>query len=145
MGVGMDLYRLSVFAHVLLSVVFTGLALYWIIMLTSLGRRFDAAETARLLGIAHGARWPHVAVPKRWRLPLPWLTTLVMVALWLTGIVNSRLRGMPEGPLWWTKMGLFVALIALQVALTRRPYATAVRINFALTLVMLPVSGWIIR
>ena len=141
----MDVYRLSVFAHIFFSVVFTGLALYWTIMLTSLSRRFDAAETTRLLGIAHRSRWPHVVVPLAWRLPLPWVTTLTMVALWLTGIVNSKLRGMPEGPLWWTKMGLFLALIALQVALTRRPYPTAVRVNFALTVAMLLVSGWVIR
>jgi len=141
----MDVYRLSVFAHIFFSVVFTGLALYWTIMLTSLSRRFDVAETARLLGIAHRSRWPHVVVPLAWRLPLPWVTTLTMVALWLTGIVNSKLRGMPEGPLWWTKMGLFLALIALQVALTRRPYPTAVRVNFVLTVAMLLVSGWVIR
>ena len=99
----------------------------------------------QLLGIAHRSRWPHVVIPLAWRLPLPWVTTLTMVALWLTGIVNSKLRGMPEGPLWWTKMGLFLALIALQVALTRRPYPTVVRVNFALTVAMLLVSGWVIR
>ena len=141
----MDVYRLSVFAHIFFSVVFTGLALYWTIMLTSLSRRFDVAETSRLLGIAHRSRWPHVVIPLAWRLRLPWVTTLTMVALWLTGIVNSKLRGMPEGPLWWTKMGLFLALIALQVALTRRPYPTAVRVNFVLTVAMLLVSGWVIR
>jgi hypothetical protein len=141
----MDLYRLSVFAHIFFSVLFTGLALYWIIMFTSLSRRFDAAETARLLGIAHRSRWPHVFVPLAWRLPLPWVTTLTMVALWLTGIVNSKLRGMPEGPLWWTKMGLFLALIALQFALTRRVSRAAVRVNFAVTVAMLLVSGWVIR
>ena len=42
-------------------------------------------------------------------------------------------------------MGLFLALIALQVALTRRPYPAAVRVNFALTVAMLLVSGWVIR
>lgn len=141
----MDVYRLSVFAHIFFSVVFTGLALYWIIMFTSLSRRFDAAETARLLGIAHRSRWPHVVVPLAWRLPLPWVTTATMVVLWLTGIVNSKLRGMPEGPLWWTKLGLFLVLIALQVALTRRVSPAAVRINFALTVTMILVSGWVIR
>lgn len=141
----MDVYRLSVSAHVFFSVVFTGLALYWMIMLISLRRRFEAGETARLLGIAHKARWPHVVVPYKWRVPLPWMTTLVMVVLWLTGIVNSKLRGMPEGALWWSKMGLFLALIALQVALTRRPHPAAIRINFALALAMLLVSGWVIR
>lgn len=141
----MDVYRLSVFAHIFFSVVFTGLALYWMIMLVSLGQRFDAGETGRLLGIAHKARWPHVVIPYKWRVPLPWMTTLVMVVLWLTGIVNSKLRGMPEGPIWWTKMGLFLALIALQVALTRRPHPAAIRINFVLALAMLLVSGWVIR
>ena len=141
----MDLYRLSVFAHIFFSVLFTGLALYWIIMFTSLSRRFDAAETARLLGIAHRSRWPHVVVPLAWRVPLPWVTTATMVVLWLTGIVNSKLRGMPEGPLWWTKLGLFLVLIALQVALTRRVSPATVRINFALTVTMILVSGWVIR
>jgi len=141
----MDVYRLSVFAHIFFSVLFTGLALYWMIMLTSLSRRFDAGEAGRLLGVAHRARWPHVVVPHKFRLPVSWVTTLVMVALWLSGIVNSKLRGMPEGVFWWTKMGLFLALIALQVAMTKRPYPTVVRVNFALTIAMLVVSGWVIR
>lgn len=141
----MDVYRWTVFAHSFFSVLFTGLALYWMIMLTSLSRRFDAGETHRLLGIAHAARWPHVVIPQKWRLPVSWVTTFVMVALWLTGIVNSKLRGMPEGVFWWTKMGLFLALIALQIGLTRRPYPTVVRANFVLAIVMLIVSSWVIR
>lgn len=141
----MDLYRLSVFAHIFFSVVFTGLALYWIIMLTSLNRRFNAVEAGRMLEIAHGARWPHVAVPYRWRVPLPWITWLVVLALWGTGVANSSLKEMPEGALWWIKLGLFVAIITTQAALIHSPRPKLVRLNFALVVAMILVSGWVIR
>lgn len=141
----MDLYRWAVFIHLFLAVVFTGLVMYWMIMLVSLSRQFSLAETSRLLGIAHQARWPHVAVPWKWRLPLPWVTTLVMVGIWLSGIMVSKLGGMPEGLLWWTKLGLFMVLIGLQAVVTRRPYPLAIRLNFGLALVILVVSGLVAR
>ena len=39
----------------------------------SLRRDFAPPETLRLLGIVHRSRWPHVLVPWRLRLPLPFM------------------------------------------------------------------------
>jgi len=141
----MDLYRLSVAAHIFLSIILVGFALFWVIMYTALGRRFRADETARLIGIVKDARWPHVAVPYQWRLRLPWLVSLTLVALWGTGVMNAKLHGTPEGVLWWTKMGLFFAIIACHALMSRGSSPRLGRVNFALVLVMVVVSGWVIR
>jgi len=141
----MDLYRFSVFAHVFLGILFTGLALYWIIMSTSLQKFFGAVEGDRLLQVAHGLRWPPSPVPKLLRVQLPWISWLVILGLWGTGIVNAKLGEVSEGALWWMKMGLFVALISLQAALIKAPHPRLIQINFVLTLVMVAVSGWVIR
>jgi hypothetical protein len=139
------LYRLSVFAHVFFSVLLVGLALFWIIMSTVLQRRFGAEETDRLLQLVNESRWPHVAVPFRWRLPLPWISWLTLLGLWGTGVLNAKLRDMPEGILWWTKIGLFVAILTTQVSLMRRLGPAKIRLNFALLIAMVIVSGWVIR
>ena len=141
----MDLYRLSVVVHIFLSIILVGFALFWVIMYTALGRRFASQETERLMGIVKQARWPHVAVPWQWRLRLPWLASLTLIALWGTGVANAKLHGTPEGPLWWTKMALFLLIIGCQVLWSRRSSAPLGWLNFALVLVMVVVSGWVIR
>ena len=69
------------------SVVATGLALFWAIMAKALSEAHPAEEARRLLGIAAGARWPHVVVPWKLRLPLPIVgaavTLLYLALLWL--------------------------------------------------------------
>ena len=141
----MDLYRFSVAVHIFLSIVLVGFALFWVIMYTALGRRFAPNETERLLGIVKQARWPHVVVPWQLRMRLPWLVWLTLVALWGTGVANVKLHASPEGPLWWTKMVLFLVIIGCQVLWSRRSSASLGWLNFALVLVMVVVSGWVIR
>ena len=137
--------RLIVFAHVFLSVLLVGLALFWLIMDTVLRRRSGPAEADRLLRIVDESRWPHVAVPFRWRLPLPWISWLTLLGLWGTGVFNAKLNDIPEGVLWWMKIGLFVAILTTQVSLMRRLSPAKIRLNFALVTVMVLVSSWLIR
>ena len=141
----MDLYRLSVFAHLFLGIVLVGLVLFWFIMSRALRQRFGAEETGRLLQVVNESRWPHVAVPFRWRLPLPWISWLTLLGLWGTGVVNAKLRDIPEGILWWTKIGLFVAILTTQVSLMQRLGPTKIRLNLALVIAMVLVSSWVIR
>jgi hypothetical protein len=141
----MDLYRLSVFAHLFLGIVLVGLVLFWFIMSTVLRQRFGAEETGRLLQVVNESRWPHVAVPFRWRLPLPWISWLTLLGLWGTGVVNAKLRDIPEGILWWTKIGLFAAILTTQVSLMQRLGPTKIRLNLALVIAMVLVSSWVIR
>jgi hypothetical protein len=140
----MDLYRLNVFVHIVFAVLLAGLALFWLVMHVALGRRSDAADATRLLGVAHRARWPHVVIPYAWRLPLPWVTWLVFLVLGGTGLLALATRGWPQGPLWATKLALVVVIAFIQLAATRRP-PPLIRIYFALVLATIAVSGWAIR
>jgi len=137
--------RLIVFAHVFLSVLLTGLALFWLIMETALRRRAGTAQAGRLLQVANESRWPHVVVPFRWRLPLPWISWLTLLGLWGTGVFNAKLSDIPEGFLWWAKIGLFVAILTTQVALMQRLSPAKIRLNFVLVTAMVVVSSWLIR
>ena len=141
----MDLMRASAFLHIVFSILLTGLALYWVIMTSALAKGRDAAEAARLLAVAHRARWPHVVVPQALRIPLPWMTWLVIAALAATGIGSIALRGAPDNGLWWIKLALVAAVIVIQIPLTLRPYPALGRIHFALVLATILVSGWTLR
>lgn len=141
----MDSYRLSVFAHLVFAVVLTGLALFWSIMLMSLRRSHEPPESQRLLGIVNAARWPHVAVPYAWRLPLPWVTWATIAMLVATGVIGLSYRGTPDSVHWWIKMALFTGIALVQALVTRTPSASLIRINFALVITTVIVSGWAIR
>jgi hypothetical protein len=141
----MDLYRLNVLIHIVFAILLMGLALFWFIMHTALGRRFAAAESTRLLGIAHGARWPHVVIPYAMRLPLPWVTWAVFLVLCVTGILSLAIRGTPAGALWVTKLALVVAIGIIQILMTRRLRPALIRIYFALVLATIPVAGLVLR
>lgn len=141
----MDLIRATAFVHIVFSIVLMGLALYWLIMESALRERHGAAEASRLLDVAMRARWPHVGVPPALRIPLPWTSWLAIAALAATGAAGVALRGVPGETLWWIKLALFVAVIVVQVPLTRTPTALLVRTNFALVAATILVSAWAMR
>lgn len=141
----MDLYRTSVLLHWLLSILIVGQALFWMIMRMSLRRGADSAERGRLLQIVNAARWPHVVVPYRWRLPLPWVTWATLALLVATGIVSMQFRGTPGEWLWGLKLVLVAAVIVVQALLTRRPSERLIGLNFVLVLAIVIMSGWTIR
>lgn len=141
----MDPIRASAFLHIVFSILLTGLALYWLIMSSALAKGREATEAARLLDAAHRARWPHVVVPQSLRIPLPWMAWLVIAALAATGIGSISLRGAPANSLWWIKLALVAAVIAIQIPLTLRPQPFLSRIHFALVLATILVSGWTLR
>lgn len=142
----MDAYRTFVYVHVICSVLLTGQALFWFIMRLALRQRFSLAETAHLLQTVNRARWPHVAVPFAWRLPLPWVTWLTVGVLAASGLALVQYRGgPPPGTLWWAKMSLFAAVLVVQLLVTRRPMPKLIGVNFALVLAIMLVSGWMIR
>jgi len=141
----MDLIRATAFVHIIFSILLVGQALYWMIMVTALNKRHGAAEADRLLQAANRARWPHVVVPHSMRLPLPWIAWLTLAAIAGTGAISLALRGFSGDLLWWIKLGLFVAIAIVQVPLTRRPAAGLTRINFALVISAIVISGWAVR
>jgi hypothetical protein len=141
----MDLYRISVYAHLFLAIILVGLGLFWFIMLVALRQKFDAAETERLLRVANAARWPHVAVPYKLRLPLPFMTWAVLVLLAVTGIEIIHLNGMPATTGWWIKVALLGVLAILQAVLTIRPAPLLIRLNIVCVLALIVVSALMIR
>jgi hypothetical protein len=142
----LDTYRYFVYAHLFLSILLAGQALYWLTMLASLRQRFAADETQRLLQVASTARWPHVAVPYKLRLPLPGVLALTVVGLVLTGLEIVHLRGgLPDGLRWRVKWALVLAVVASLTALALRPRPMAIRIAFVLVLTTIVASAIIIR
>ena len=141
----MDPYRISVFAHLFFAIVLVGLALFWFIMLVALRQKFDETETARLLQVANGARWPHVVVPWKMRLPLPWMTWLIFAVLIISGLCVIHWGAMPTRVLWYVKLAVFAIIIVMQIVLTRRPTPVLIRANMLFVLVLMVVSALMIR
>ncbi len=141
----MDAYRVAVFLHIVLAVVLMGMGLFWLVMLVALRQRFSPEETERWLLEARGARWPHVLVPRPARLPLQWVSWLLLVALVLTGGFMTARHGMPSGPLWGLKLLLVGAIVGVQILSRRRPRAGAIRAGFWLTLAVIVVSAIALR
>ena len=141
----MDTYRLSVLAHLFFSILLVGLALFWVIMRIALSRRFAPGEAMRLLGVAQASRWPHVVVPYKWRLPLPWITWAVVAGAWISGIVSAMSTGRPIWTEWWFKWALVVVITVLQLLMTLRIRPGLIRAQLAALLVTIAVSAWLAR
>jgi hypothetical protein len=131
----------AAFLHLVFTVFLVGYALYWAVMVVSLRRTFDPVETDRLLEIANRARWPHVVVPWRLRLPLPFMAWGFLAILLVTGVVLSH----AISAILALKLVLVALFAAFHVALTRRPTPALIFVNFALALVIVALSGLLVR
>jgi hypothetical protein len=130
---------IAAYVHLVFTVFLVGYALYWAIMVVSLGRDLPPAETERLLGIANRSRWPHVFVPWRLRLPLPFVGWAFLAVLVVSGLALMASYG--PSPILVLKLVLVVAFALIQVALTRRPARALIMINFVLALGIVVLSG----
>jgi hypothetical protein len=139
------LNRLLTFIHILAGIALTGLALYWSIMVVAVRQRFSDAEARELLASAGSARWPHVVVPFRFRLPLPWVFWIVLVVLAATGFAVADVRFSSGAPLYNVKLVLVGAVALLQIALTRRLIPPLAFASFALVLIIVALSGLMVR
>lgn len=133
----------AAYLHLVVAVFLVGYVLYWTVMVVALRRRCDHPETQRLLRIANCARWPHVVVPWRLRLPLPFAAWGLLVILLATGM--ALLSGHGRSPILLLKLALVVAFAIVQLVLTRRPVPALIFINFALALVIVVLSGLLTR
>jgi hypothetical protein len=135
-----DLQRALTALHILLGIVLTGQALFWFVMSVSLRRDFDEARTLELLRTTQSARWPHVAVPWKLRLPLPWVGWATLLLLGLTGAYLVQVRGAaPTGGAWHLKMTAFAALLVVQGLMQRRPQKLFA--NLGLLFALLAMAG----
>ena len=141
----MDTYRFSVFAHLFFCILLIGLALFWFIMRIALSRRFAAGDATRMLAVAQASRWPHVAVPYKWRLPLPWITWAVIAGVWISGILIMNATGRSTWIEWWPKWALVLAVTVMQALMTFRTRPGLFNIQLAALLATIAVSAWLAR
>jgi hypothetical protein len=133
----------AAYVHLVLTMFLVGYVLYWAVMIAALRGDFAPAETARLLEIANRSRWPHVVVPWRLRLPLPFMAWGFLGVLALTGLALIASRGFSA--ILALKLALVAAFALVQVGLTRRPARALILANFVLALVIVVLSGLLVR
>jgi hypothetical protein len=140
----MDTYRILVWLHIVLGIVLAGQSLFWMVMLASLRQKFGAAGALPWLLEVKAARWPHVVVPQPVRLPLPLVAWATLAAVVATGALVAMTRP-PTGGFWTLKLVLLAGVALAQLVLTVRPLPLAIMVNFACTLSLMVVSGWMVR
>ncbi len=142
----MGWYRIDAYLHLLLSVFLTGYALFWAVMAMALRQRFDQPQTAEYLGVVGRARWPHVLVPWRLRLPLPMVGWLLLALLVATGALALQGAGsVAVGPTMLVKLLLVVLLVVVHALLALRPRPSLCVAGLGLTLAVLAVSVTLLR
>jgi hypothetical protein len=140
----MDLLRAGALAHIVLSILLMGFALFWFFMDVALRKRHGAERGQELLRALVAVRWPPGGLPAALRIPLPWLGLLVIAALVVTGLPGALARG-ASGALWTAKLALFAAVLVIQFLMTRGMRPSLVRANFVLTAAVIVISSWTIR
>jgi hypothetical protein len=134
---------IAAYLHLVFTMFLVGYVLYWAVMIASLRGDFAPGETERLLGIANRSRWPHVVVPWRLRLPLPFMAWGFLGVLALTGLALMASRGFSA--ILALKLALIAAFALIQVGLTRHPARALILVNFVLALVIVVLSGLLVR
>jgi hypothetical protein len=134
---------IAAYLHLVFTMFLVGYALYWAIMVVSLRRDLAPAETTRLLEAANRSRWPHVVVPWRLRLPLPFMAWGFLAILLITGLALMASHGV--GTILALKLALVALFALIQVGLTRRPARALIFVNFVLALVIVVLSGLLVR
>jgi hypothetical protein len=129
----------TAYVHLVAGVLLTGQALFWAMLALSLARDSEAPKVQRLLGVARGARWPHVGVPVALRLSLPLVGWTFLVATALTGVLllpGTSFSGMLLG-----KLLLFVILLGIQLLVSLRPTPARAYANLAVVVLIVAASA----
>jgi len=134
----MDSYRLFVWLHWVMLVAATGLALFWLLLPTALARFHPPGRARELFLLAHRARWPHVGVPEKLRLPLPLVTLLATLAAAATGALSAG--ALPVDAIYGVKLAAVVVLLLAQAAFLMRPHVALARAQLPLALLALWLS-----
>lgn len=141
----MDAQRIVVALHILLGIIMTGQALFWFVMDVALRREHGPDATLQLLRTAQAARWPHVAVPWKLRLPLPLMGWATLALLLATGLALLQLRGAPSGGAWHFKLAAVAGLVLFHAMLHRRPSPALAKINLLFALAAMAGAALSIR
>lgn len=146
----MGSYQIDAYLHLVLSVFLTGYALFWAVMAVALRQRFDGAQTDGYLATVSHARWPHVVVPWRLRLPLPLVGWVFLALLVVTGALIFLVPGGPSlgalmTPALGAKIVLFLLLVLVHALLARHPRPSLCIAGLVLTLAIVAVSMTLLR
>jgi hypothetical protein len=145
----MGWYQVDAYLHLLLSVFLTGYTLFWMVMAVALRQRFDQPQTAQYLEVVGRARWPHVLVPWRLRLPLPTVGWIFLALLVVTGGLAGLAAGSAAvsrmAPVLLVKLVLVLLLILAHLRLAQRPRPSFCYAGLALTLAIVAVSTTLLR
>ena len=133
----------AAYLHLVFTMFLVGYALYWAIMVAALRRDFAPAETERLLETANRSRWPHVVVPWRLRLPLPFMAWGFLAILAVTGLGLMASYGFSA--VLALKLALVATFALIHIALTRRPARALIVVNLVLALIIVVLSGLLAR
>jgi len=133
----------AAYLHLVFTVFLVGYTFYWTVMVVALRRDFAPPETEQLLEIASRSRWPHVLVPWRLRLRLPFMGWGFVAILLITGVALTASRGL--NAILVLKLALVGTFMLIQAWLTRRPVRGLIVVNFAVVLVIVVLSGMMVR
>jgi len=127
-------YLSAVFVHIMCAILWIGYVLFWLIITRPIERRFDSAESSRILGLVNHAEWPPRMIPSPVRLRFSQVAWVFLVVLALTGTVMAVHRGVTGtellsgaflharfGQILTAKLAVVVLVVALQLRLARRP------------------------
>jgi hypothetical protein len=130
----MTWYLLNVFVHIMCSILWIGYVIFWLTIARPLERRFEPAESTRILGVVNAAEWPPRAIPTPFRLTLSQVAWLLLFVFAATGMVmllhkaaalEGGLGGLDLrdrfGGVLAAKLALVGVLALLQLRLGRRP------------------------
>lgn len=141
----MGLYQFGAFVHLVGAVLLVGYLLFWAIMAFALGRRFAPGEVARYLDIVAAARWPHVIVPWRLRLPWPMVGWTMLAVMILTGGLLLLVGPVGLGGLMPVKLAAVLVLLALHHLLARRPRPPIAYAGLGVGLLIVALSAHLLR
>ena len=150
----MTWYALVVFVHLFSAVLLTGSVLFWVVMASQLGRRFDDQATDLHLELINEGRWPPVAVPERLRFSLAgWGGGFVVVLLISGVLLLEHLVSNPEMGFAGEPFGSFFdktlhvkllftgMLVSGLLILARQPRAWVIYLNAVSTLIIVVLSA----
>lgn len=149
----MGWYQIDAFLHLLAAMLLTGYALFWAVMAASLARAVRPRDLGHHLGLVRTSRWPHVAVPQRWRLRLPVIGWLLITGVALTGVLAGLFAhsvavgglGGAMSPLLALKLVLFVVLVTGHALAMRQPKPLLLHGNLALVVAITAISANLMR
>ncbi|MCS6780257.1 MAG: hypothetical protein NZ555_11215 [Geminicoccaceae bacterium] len=142
----MGAWQLAALLHLVVAIFFVGYLLFWAILALALGRDRGPAEVERHLAVAAAARWPHVLVPWKLRLPLPVVGWLLLALAVGSGVLAGAASGSSHlGFAFWLKLAAVGLLFAVHLPLARRPRALWAWVALPVALLVVVLSVPLVR